>query len=111
MSVFKSFLILCFGILFSTIAMAVPNPASLYCTEQGGDIDLRQDRDGGVYGICIWYQQVGRDPNDKIPWSECEEWALYGGECAKGQCSRIELTYDSNGNSQTNCIPLLELPR
>lgn len=48
----------------------LPNPASVYCTEQGGTLDIRED-DSGQYGVCIFDDG-----------SECEEWAFYRGECA-----------------------------
>ncbi|MBG0771877.1 MAG: DUF333 domain-containing protein [Anaerolineaceae bacterium] len=47
----------------------LPNPASVYCEEQGGTLDIR-DEDGGQVGYCIFADG-----------SECEEWAFYRGEC------------------------------
>jgi len=47
----------------------LPNPASVYCEEQGGTLDIRTD-DAGAVGYCIFDDG-----------SECEEWALYHGEC------------------------------
>ena len=49
----------------------LPNPASVFCEEQGGKLELRQDASGGVAGVCVF-------PDG----SECEEWAYYRGECA-----------------------------
>ncbi len=49
------------------------NPASVYCEEHGGKLELKQDASGGVVGMC-------RFP-DK---SECEEWAFMRGECKPG---------------------------
>jgi putative hemolysin len=51
----------------------LPNPASVYCEEQGGTIDVREDADGNQYGICIFDDG-----------SECDEWAFFRGECAPG---------------------------
>jgi putative hemolysin len=48
------------------------NPASVYCGEQGGTLDIR-DGDGGQVGFCVFDDG-----------SECEEWAFYRGECAPG---------------------------
>jgi putative hemolysin len=42
------------------------NPASQYCIEQGGRLEIRKDADGNEYGVCLL-------PNG----SECEEWALF----------------------------------
>lgn len=53
--------------------IGLPNPASVYCEENGGRLDLRADADGGVRGICVF-------PDG----SECEEWAYFRGECAPG---------------------------
>jgi putative hemolysin len=52
----------------------MPNPASAYCEEQGGTVDIRMDSDtGGQVGYCVFADG-----------SECEEWAFYRGECAPG---------------------------
>ncbi len=51
----------------------VPNPASVYCQEQGGTLEIRTAADGGQTGYCIF-------PDG----SECEEWAFFRGECAPG---------------------------
>jgi putative hemolysin len=52
--------------------VGMPNPASQYCEEQGGKLEIR-DEAGGQVGYCIF-------PDG----SECEEWAFYRGECAPG---------------------------
>ena len=48
----------------------LPNPASVFCEEQGGVIEMRSDAEGGVKGVCVF-------PDG----SECEEWAFYRDEC------------------------------
>ena len=48
----------------------MPNPASVYCEENGGKVELRQDASGGVAGICVFADG-----------SECDEWAFFRGEC------------------------------
>lgn len=45
------------------------NPASLYCEEQGGQVDGRTDPDGNEYGMCVF-------PDG----AEVEEWAFLRGE-------------------------------
>ncbi len=50
------------------------NPASVYCEEQGGRLEIRTEAGGGQYGVCIF-------PDG----SECDEWAFFRGECAPGQ--------------------------
>ncbi len=53
-----------------TPEIGLPNPASAYCLEQGGVLELRQDESGAVSGYC-------RLPDGTV----CEEWAFYRGEC------------------------------
>lgn len=48
----------------------LPNPAAVYCEEQGGTIEMRTTADGGQHGVCLL-------PDG----SECDEWALYRDEC------------------------------
>jgi putative hemolysin len=52
--------------------IGMANPASVYCEEQGGTLDIR-DTDAGQYGVCVF-------PDG----SECEEWAFFRGECSPG---------------------------
>jgi len=52
----------------------LPNPASVYCEEQGGRVEIRTAADGGQYGMCIFADG-----------SECLDWAFYRGECGPGQ--------------------------
>jgi uncharacterized protein len=54
----------------------VANPASEYCVEQGGMIEIREDAQGDQYGVCIFDDG-----------SECDEWELYRGECQPDQQS------------------------
>ncbi len=51
----------------------LPNPASAYCEEQGGTVDIRTDDDGNQFGVCVFDDG-----------SECDEWAFYRGECSPG---------------------------
>lgn len=46
------------------------NPASVNCEEQGGTLEIRTDETGAQTGFCIF-------PGG----TECEEWALFRGEC------------------------------
>ena len=48
----------------------LPNPASVYCEQQGYTLQIRTAADGGQTGVCIF-------PDG----SECDEWAYYRGEC------------------------------
>ena len=49
------------------------NPASVFCEQNGGKLELRQDDSGGVAGICVF--------SDK---SECDEWAYFHEQCKPG---------------------------
>jgi putative hemolysin len=49
----------------------MPNPASVFCEQQGNRLEIRSAADGSQSGMCIF-------PDG----SECDEWAYYRGECA-----------------------------
>ena len=51
----------------------LPNPAAVYCEDQGYRIEIRTDEAGNQYGFCVF-----PDGN------ECDEWAYFWGECAPG---------------------------
>jgi putative hemolysin len=52
----------------------IPNPASVYCQEHGGSVEMRTDTSGAQYGVCRFADG-----------SECDEWAFYRSQCAPGQ--------------------------
>lgn len=59
-----------------TPAANMPNPASVYCAEHGGTLEIVTAADGSQTGLC------------KFPdGTACEEWAYYRGECAPGQAT------------------------
>ena len=69
-------------LLVLTLAACVPgqtpgpnlaNPASVYCQEQGGALEIRDDGSGGQAGYCLFADG-----------SECDEWAYFRGECSPG---------------------------
>ncbi len=45
------------------------NPASVYCQEQGGTVDIRTDDGGNQTGYCVFSDGT-----------EVDEWAYYRGE-------------------------------
>ncbi len=51
----------------------IPNPASVFCKENGGTEENRQAADGSVAGFCLFSDG-----------SECDEWAYFRGECKVG---------------------------
>ena len=50
-------------------AVGLANPASVFCQEQGGQLEIRRES-GGEVGYCLL-------PDGR----ECEEWAFFRGEC------------------------------
>jgi putative hemolysin len=50
---------------------AMPNPASVYCTQKGNKLEIRTATDGSQYGTCI-----------AADGSTCGEWAYYRAECS-----------------------------
>lgn len=54
----------------------LPNPASVYCEEQGGILEIRTGASGDQTGYCLFTDG-----------SECEEWAYFRGECRPGGAS------------------------
>ncbi len=56
-----------------TTAPNIANPASTYCEKNGGKLEMCQDANGNVAGICKFSDG-----------SECDEWAYYRGQCKPG---------------------------
>jgi putative hemolysin len=48
----------------------IPNPASVYCEQNGNTLEIRTAADGSQSGVCIF-------PDG----STCDEWAYFRGEC------------------------------
>jgi putative hemolysin len=48
----------------------MPNPASVYCTQNGNKHEIRTAADGSQNGICVF-------PDGNT----CDEWAYFRGEC------------------------------
>jgi len=75
---FVSFILISL-LLTSCEAIAnLPNPASEFCEENGGTLEMREDESGGQVGYCLFEDG-----------SECEEWAFYRGECKPGESLSI----------------------
>ena len=51
----------------------VANPASGYCEQNGGKLEMRTDASGATTGVCVFPDKT-----------ECDEWAFYRGECGPG---------------------------
>lgn len=59
--------------LTPVLAQALPNPASVNCAKQGGQLEIRTAPNGGQYGVCLFEDN-----------RQCEEWALFRSECPVG---------------------------
>lgn len=53
-------------------SIQLPNPASFYCEQQGGILEIRE-MIGGQRGFCLFDDG-----------SECDEWKFFNSECKKG---------------------------
>ncbi|MGA1825129.1 MAG: protease inhibitor I42 family protein [bacterium] len=51
--------------------IGLANPASVYCIENGGTLEFRND-EYGTYGVCVFSDGT-----------ECEEWDFFRGECSQ----------------------------
>ncbi len=58
----------------TTPAANLANPASVYCEQNGGKLDIRSDAAGNQSGVCLF-------PDG----SQCDEWAYLRNECSPGQ--------------------------
>jgi len=62
----------------------LPNPAAVYCEEQGGTLE-HQTFEGGTRGFCLFDDG-----------SQCGQWDFYRGDCKKGQL-KIEVLEEGTG--------------
>jgi putative hemolysin len=78
----------------------IANPASVYCIEHKGKLEIREN-EKGQYGVCI------------INGSECEEWAFFRGECGSlssdcivdSDCIKVQTTCCScNMGGEEKCV-------
>ena len=52
----------------------MPNPASVYCTQNGNKLEIQTSADGSQSGVCVF-------PDG----STCDEWAYFRGECGAAE--------------------------
>lgn len=67
----------------ATAPNGLANPASVYCIENGGTIDIMAGWDSGQIGICTFTSG-----------SQCEEWAMFRGDCPIGGVAILQ-TWDA----------------
>jgi len=66
---------------------SIANPASTFCVQNGGKLEIRKDAKGGEVGYCIFADK-----------SECEEWMFMRGECKPGM-KPVAVTKADNGKT------------
>ena len=69
----------------------IANPASVFCIEKGGKLEIRTASDGSQSGYCIF--SSGK---------ECEEWAYFRGECSLD--NNVSAS-DFSCSSDSDCVP------
>jgi putative hemolysin len=73
---------------------SLPNPASVYCEQQGGKSEIRTATDGSQTGYCFF-----ADGN------ECDEWAYY-----RGICDPNTAVVPSGSSSGSASVPVSPTP-
>jgi putative hemolysin len=72
----------------------MPNPASVYCTQNGNKLEIHTAADGSQNGVCVF-------PDG----GTCDEWAYYRGECGPAvqnsptPAMAVEETTEAGGGS------------
>ncbi len=76
----------------------MPNPASVFCEQNGNKLEIQTASDGSQSGVCIF-------PDG----STCDEWAYYRGECSSAAgpaaensptpATTLEATTEASGGS------------
>lgn len=57
----------------TTSKTQIANPASQFCVDKGGNLQMQAKEDGGQYGLCFFDDARA-----------CEEWTMLRGECPVG---------------------------
>jgi len=74
----------------------IANPASVFCEQNGGTLNIVIAADGSQGGLCVF-------PNG----SECDEWAYYRGECSPTNQTTVS-NQTVTGNASANMSSLDE---
>lgn len=76
----------------------IPNPASVYCAQNGNKLEIQTAPDGSQNGICVF-------PDG----SSCDEWAYFRGECSpatqKTPTPALTIEAATEGNPSGGFIP------
>jgi len=71
----------------------IANPASVYCIENNGTLEMLEE-ENGTYGLCVFKDN-----------SSCEEWAYFRGECSNGENIEKECALDADCVPASCCHP------
>ena len=71
--------VLALGSAQATPVVGLPNPASVYCVDQGYELTIVDEVDGQV-GMCVF-------PDG----TQCEEWSFFRGECGQDWAPEPEM--------------------
>ncbi|MDO9231270.1 MAG: DUF333 domain-containing protein [bacterium] len=77
--------------------VGIANPASVFCEQNGGKLEIITAEDGGQSGMCKFSDG-----------SQCEEWAFQRGECEQLEMYKINQTLNNGwkiikGGSPAKC--------
>jgi len=64
------------------VVSAIPNPAAVYCVEQGYRYEIRTDDEGNQYGVCI-----SPDGTECMGWEYYRKCMLDGEGCETSDCN------------------------
>jgi len=70
---------------------ALPNPASVYCEQQGNKLEILTAADGSQSGVCVF-------PDG----STCDEWAYFRGECSMETQENPKLNHTAEPTSNAS---------
>jgi putative hemolysin len=83
----------------------MPNPASVYCTQQGNKLEIHTAADGNQNEICVF-------PDGNT----CDEWTYYRGECGPAvqksptPAMTVEATTEASGDNSGGNNPGSSMP-
>ena len=79
------------------------NPASVYCIQHNGSLQIKVNLDGSQYGVCVFADKTS-----------CDEWAFYRGECgardSSNSCSNNEDCVAASCCHANSCVNARNAP-
>ncbi len=74
----------------------MPNPASVYCEQNGNKLEIHTAEDGSQFGVCVF-------PDG----STCDEWAYFRGECGVATQNNPTLspTFEATSDASGGYMP------